>query len=130
VSAGARSRGGAAGFTLLEVLVATALLGIGLVAVLSLLNGSLRLAQAAAELRKDAALAAELAALQGLPPEAGAAELERELRERYPERAFRLQRRPTQHPAVQQVEILVFRGRAEGEAAYRLVLFVEAEERP
>jgi prepilin-type N-terminal cleavage/methylation domain-containing protein len=118
------------GFTLLETVIAMALLATGLVAVLGLLNRSLGLYGTARDLRQDTEMAAELAAAMGLEPEAVREAAQTEALERYPGRSFRLETKPTLHPAVQQVEIQIFRGAAKGEPAYRLLRFVEVEEGP
>ena len=85
------------GFTLLEVVIAVAVLAIGLVAVAGLLNRSLELQTRARELRNDSEMAAEIVAAEGLENDDLRHQAENEIRERYAGRSFRLQTAPTEY---------------------------------
>jgi prepilin-type N-terminal cleavage/methylation domain-containing protein len=114
------------GFTLLEVVIAVALLATGLVAVAGLLNRGLGLQQRARELRLDSEMAAEVLAAQGLDVPELKREAEAEIRSRYAGRSYRFQTEPTEFPDVIRSEVQIYRAEAK-EPAYRLIRFDEVE---
>ena len=114
------------GFTLLEVMVAMALLAIGLVAVMSLLNRSLALHSRARELRQDTEMAAELMGAIELESPDLRREAIADIEKRFKGRKYTIGSEAVEIPGVMRMEVQIFRGE-EKEASHRLVKFVESE---
>ncbi len=113
------------GFTLLEVMIALALLAIGLVAVSGLVGRSMEAVSIARELRRDTELAVEVASVLELEDEAAEDREILNIRKRYPNRRFRIVIGRGPHPLIRQLEIEILRGKEGTEVSYRLVLFQE-----
>ena len=114
------------GFTLLEVMVAMALLAIGLVAVMSLLNRSLALHSRARELRQDTEMAAELMGAMELESPDLRREAIADIENRFKGRKYNIGSETVEFPGVLRTEVQIFRG-DEKEPSHRLVKFVESE---
>lgn len=114
------------GFTLLEVMVAMALLAIGLVAVMSLLNRSLALHSRAREMRQDTEMAAELMGALHLESPDLRREALADIEKRYKGRKYNIGSESVEIPGVLRMEVQIFRG-DEKEPSHRLVKFVESE---
>jgi prepilin-type N-terminal cleavage/methylation domain-containing protein len=114
------------GFTLLEVVIAVALLGTALVAVAGLLNRSLVVQQRARALRLDSEMAAEVMAAERLPSDELRRQAEDDIRRRYPDRTFQVQSLTTEFPDVLKSEVAIYRDRQK-EPAFRLTRYLEAK---
>jgi general secretion pathway protein I len=114
------------GFTLLEVMVAMALLAIGLVAVMGLLNRSLDLHARARELREDTEMAGEVLGTLELESNDLRREAQADIQKRYEGRRFEVVTEPVEIPGVVRLEVQIFRG-DEKEPSHRLLKYVPQE---